>query len=372
MRSELARLIAGTFLLGVVAGCSGGGAVPVGSRSQAGVSEPDMTTCTCSGVGANGPVTLNCGETTCGTDGSEYQCTPQYWVPTGNSCVPPAADLSGAPADMAGACTCSGVGINGPVTINCGQTTCGTDNSLYSCVSQDSWAPTGNPCPPPPDLTPPCTCSGVGINGPVTVNCGESTCGTDNNYWTCASQDLWTGPGGSCTAPPPDLSGGAPDLSGPTCTCSGVGLNGPVTVNCGESTCGTDSNLWTCNPGNTWSGPGGACNAPPDLSNPPQPDLSGGMCTCSGVSSSGPVTVNCGETTCGTDFHTWTCASQSLWTGPGAPCGAADLSGPCTCSGVGINGPVTVNCGQSTCGTDNNLWTCNTQDMWTGPGGPCP
>jgi hypothetical protein len=261
---------------------------------------------------------------------------------------------------MAGTCTCSGTGINGPVTIGCGEQTCGTDNNLYACTGQDTWAPTGNPCPAPPDLTPPCTCSGTGINGPVTVNCGQSTCGTDNNLWTCAAQDTWTGPGNSCNAPPPDLSGGG------GCTCSGVGLNGPVTINCGQQTCGTDNNFYACTAQDTWAPTGNSCTAPP-------PDLSGPACTCSGTGLNGPVTVNCGQGTCGTDNTTYQCTAQDTWTPTGNPCTAPpDMTPGCTCSGTGINGPVTVSCGQNTCGTDSNLYACTAQDTWTPTGNPCP
>ena len=42
-------------------------------------------------------------------------------------------------------------------------------------------------------------------------------------------------------------AGGAADATadaGPSCTCSGVGMNGPVTVTCGQTTCGQDSNTY--------------------------------------------------------------------------------------------------------------------------------
>jgi len=133
------------------------------------------------------------------------------------------------------------------------------------------------------------------------------------------------------------------------CACSGTSLDGPVTVACGQTVCGTDSNTWTCSAANTWSGPGQAC----------------GPCQCSGTSLDGPVTVACGQTVCGTESNTWTCSAANTWSGPGQPCG------PCQCSGTSLDGPVTVACGQSTCGTDNRTYACS-RSGWSATGSTCP
>src|SRR5207302_1566762 len=69
-----------------------------------------------------------------------------------------------------------------------------------------------------------CTCSGTAIDGPFTVSCGTTVCGTDGHQYTCSSQDAFTGPGAACTC---------------WGTCSGTGINGPYSnIACGSSICG--------------------------------------------------------------------------------------------------------------------------------------
>jgi hypothetical protein len=42
-------------------------------------------------------------------------------------------DGGDATAGEGGSCSCSGTGASGPVTVSCGQTTCGTDDNTYVC-----------------------------------------------------------------------------------------------------------------------------------------------------------------------------------------------------------------------------------------------
>src|SRR5262249_3962483 len=148
--------------------------------------------------GASGPVSIACGETTCGTDQMLYQCVSQgTFAPTGNPCTAPPPDLS-TPQDLTSACTCTGSTVNGPATVTCGSSGVGTDFNTYQCTGQDTWAPTGGTCSASTDLGTGCTCSGTGLNGPVTVQCGGSACGTDSMTYQCTSQDHWAGTGTPC------------------------------------------------------------------------------------------------------------------------------------------------------------------------------
>jgi hypothetical protein len=48
--------------------------------------------------------------------------------------------------------------------------------------------------PPPPDMAVGCTCNGNGPGGtPITVSCGQSACGSDNNTWTCVDSGSYGG-----------------------------------------------------------------------------------------------------------------------------------------------------------------------------------
>jgi len=69
-------------------------------------------------------------------------------------------------------------------------------------------------------------------------------------------------------------------------------------------------------------------------------------CSCTGQDdSNATVTVNCDQTVCGSDHHTWTCTASGF-TGPGAGCGDGYR-----CVGTDYTGAsVTVEAGQSVCG----------------------
>jgi hypothetical protein len=140
---------------------------------------PDNGICECIGAGpGNVPVTVACGQSTCGTDFMTYACSASGFSPTGQSC---------APGIDAGPCECIGAGPgNVPVTVACGQSTCGTDFMTYAC-SASGFSPTGQSCAPGID-TGPCECIGAGPgNVPVTVACGQSTCGTDFMTYACSA-----------------------------------------------------------------------------------------------------------------------------------------------------------------------------------------
>lgn len=159
------------------------------------------------------------------------------------------------------------------------------DDILIQGASLAACEPTGEDPP-----TPPCECTGVGSGGPITVECGESACGTDRKMYACSSSG-WVGPGEDCP-----------------CTCAGTGPGGvPVTVSCGESTCGSDNLMYTCSESG-WLGPNGACGT------------DGGTCSCTGTGPGGvPVTVDCGQSACGSDNRTYSC-SASGWEYVGTPC----------------------------------------------------
>jgi len=334
-------------LIGVVvaaAACSGDQSPAIGSAYAA------IQACQCSGVGFNGPVTINCGQTTCGTDSYLYMCTDTGFVPTGNACNAP-ADMATPPSD--GGCSCSGTGANGPVTLSCGQTTCGTDNNTYECTAS-GFVPFSQGCSSPPDLAHGvdagnCSCSGTGHDGPVTISCGQTTCGTDSNTYECTASGFVPFSQG-CSSQQPDMAQSGNDAG--SCSCSGVGINGPVTRSCGGTTCGTDYNTYQCTPGG-WSSTGVACTGQEDMAS---------SCSCSGTGINGPVTVACGQTTCGTDSNTYECTPQGFTPfASGCSSTPADMANQncSSCSGVGINGPVTISCGQITCGTDHNFYSCN-------------
>ena len=147
-----------------------------------------------------------------------------------------------------GVCECVGAGPgNVPVTVSCGQLTCGSDYLTYAC-SASGWTRTGPSCGVGPDGGV-CECVGAGPgNVPVTVSCGQSTCGSDYLTYACSASG-WSRTGQSC--------GGGPD--GGVCECVGAGPgNVPVTVSCGQSTCGSDSMTYACS-ASGWSRTGNAC-----------------------------------------------------------------------------------------------------------------
>jgi hypothetical protein len=262
----------------------------------------DAGICQCSGSGPGGfPITVNCGQSACGSDFTTYSCSATGWLGTGQSCT----------------CSCSGTGPGGvPVTAYCGQSACGSDFTTYSC-SATGWSGTGQSCnnnsdagvPPSADAgaTPdsgPCQCSGSGPGGyPVTANCGQSACGSDFMTYACSAAG-WSGTSQSCT-----------------CSCSGTGPGGvPVTAYCGQSACGSDFTTYSCS-ATGWSGTGQSCNNNSDAGVPPSADAGAtpdsSPCQCTGTGPGGtPVTVNCGQSACGSDLVTYTCsASGWSWTG---------------------------------------------------------
>jgi hypothetical protein len=129
--------------------------------------------------------------------------------------------LTGGPTS---GCSCTGTSLSGPVMVACGQTTCGTDTNTYVCNAPggDAWALQSNGCAPVAVVPAPdagvnagfCACTGTGINGPVTVTCGKTTCGTDSNTYVCnapggndwALQSTGCAPGPQPPPAPPPLS----------------------------------------------------------------------------------------------------------------------------------------------------------------------
>jgi hypothetical protein len=264
----------------------------------------DPAACQCHGTGPNGAVTVACGDSACGQDLIVYSCSETGWSWTGQACtgndagVPPAAD-GGLP------CQCQGTGPGGvPVTANCGQSACGSDFETYAC-SAAGWSWTGQAC------TNPCQCQGTGPGGvPVTAYCGQSACGSDFETYACSAAG-WSWTAQTCTGNgvPPAADGGL------SCQCQGTGPGGaPVSATCGQSACGSDFETYACSAAG-WSWTGQACTGN-DAGVPPAAD--GGLsCQCQGTGPGGvPVTANCGQSACGSDFTTYSCsASGWSWTG---------------------------------------------------------
>ena len=108
-----------------------GGAATVTTQSPPG--------CQCNGTGPNGPVTASCGQSACGSNFLTYSCSAAGWALTGQAC-------SGNNDASSGPCQCTGTGPgNTPVTVNCGQSACGSNFVTYSCGS-DGWSLTGQAC----------------------------------------------------------------------------------------------------------------------------------------------------------------------------------------------------------------------------------
>jgi hypothetical protein len=192
-------------------------------------------------------------------------------------------------------CQCEGTGPGGvPVTVSCGESACGSDYSVYSC-SADGWAWTDQTCTGDSDAGAACQCSGTGPGGvPVTVECGQTACGSDYSTYACSSAG-WTWTGEACT-----------------CECSGTGPGGvPVTAVCGQTACGSDYFTYACSSAG-WSWTGEACTGDSDA---------GAACQCTGTGPGGvPVTVDCGQTACGSDYTTYACSSAGwTWTGLSCP-----------------------------------------------------
>ncbi len=191
-----------------------------------------------------------------------------------------------------------------------------------------------------------CQCDGTGPgNVPVTVSCGQSTCGSDYQIYACSASG-WTLTTESC------------GLDAGPCECNGKGPGGvPVTVACGQSACGSDYQIYACS-ASGWTLTTESCG------------LDAGPCECNGARPGGaPVTVACGQSACGSDYQIYAC-SASGWTLTTESCGLD--AGPCECNGKGPGGvPVTAACGRSACGSDYTLYACSTSG-WSATGVACP
>jgi hypothetical protein len=156
------------------------------------------------------------------------------------------------------------------------------------------------------------------------------------------------------------------------CECYGTGPSGPVTVACGQSACGSDYHMYSCGTAG-WSATGQACAGAPDAG----ATVDTGSCQCSGTGPGGtPITVSCGQSACGSDYQTYSCGSSG-WSSTGQACsvgadaGSAVDTGVCQCSGTGPGGtPISVSCGQSACGSDYQTYSCGSSG-WSGTGSPC-
>jgi hypothetical protein len=289
--------------------------------SQSCTSPPPSPPCQCTGAGpGNVPLTVGCGESACGSDYNIYACSASGWTSTGQSCA-------------AGACVCNGTGPgNAPITAPCGGSACGSDYNTYSC-SASGWALTSQSCAP----TPVCECTGGAPGGAsITIACGQSACGADYNIYACSGSS-WTKTGYVCTPQP---------TAAPPCRCSGNGPgNVPIAVGCGQSTCGSDYNIYACS-ASGFTLTSQSCTAAP----PPPP------CQCTGAGPGNvPLTVGCGEPACGSDYNIYSC-SASGWAATGQSC----ATGACVCNGMGTgNAPITAACGQSACGSDYSIYSCS-------------
>jgi hypothetical protein len=123
-----------TYTVSVIVSNANGASVQTDFAVDVGpASSPDGGVCACTGAGPGGvPVTVACGQSTCGSDNVIYACSASGFTSTGQTCAP---------------CQCSGAGPGGvPVTVACGQSTCGSDNVIYAC-SAAGWSATGISCP---------------------------------------------------------------------------------------------------------------------------------------------------------------------------------------------------------------------------------
>ena len=152
----------------------------------------------------------------------------------------------------------------------------------------------------------------------------------------------------------------------PSCQCNGTGPGGvPITASCGQSACGMDYMTYSCDVSG-WSFTGQACGADAGAGG------DAGACQCSGTGPGGtPITVSCGQSACGSNLLTYSCSAAG-WSEAGPACGpdAGSDAGGCECSGTGPSGPVTVSCGQSACGSNHFTYSCSASG-WSGPGSGC-
>jgi hypothetical protein len=269
---------------------------------------PDAGPCQCNGSGLNGPVTVSCGESACGSDYTVYSCDSVGWTWTGQAC--------GGNSD-AGRCQCQGTGAGDvPVTVSCGQSACGSDYVTYACGA-GGWTWTGQSCGA--DAGASCQCDGTGPGGaPVSVSCGQSACGSDYNLWACSAAG-WSWTGQSCDGGGGG-AGGSGGTSGTSCECVGTGPQGaPVTATCGQSACGSDYIAYACDPAG-WSWTGQSCNGGGGGAGG-SGGTSGTSCECVGTGPQGaPVTATCGASACGSDYNLWACSAAG-WSWTGQPCG---------------------------------------------------
>ncbi len=104
--------------------------------------------------------------------------------------------------------------------------------------------------------------------------------------------------------------------------------------------------------------------------------VSSATCRCNGTGPGGvPVKASCGQSTCGSDYQIYAC-SASGWSRTTESC--APDAGPCECNGAGPGGvPVKASCGQSTCGSDYQIYACSasgwsrTTESCAPDAGPC-
>ena len=252
-------------------------------QSCSGSANGDVGVCQCVGSGPGGyPVTVDCGQSACGSDFTTYSCSAAGWSGTGQACT----------------CSCTGTGPgNVPVTVDCGRSACGSDFTTYSCGAA-GWSGTGQACTGNSDAgSGPCQCTGTGPGSiPVTVNCGESACGSNFLTYSCSAGG-WSLTGQACTA--------GNDAGAGTCQCTGSGPGGvPLTAACGVTACGSNFSTYSCG-ATGWTYVGQTCT---------------GGCTCSGTGPGGvPVTADCGQSACVADSMRWSCA-LSGWSPTGTAC----------------------------------------------------
>ena len=186
----------------------------------------------------------------------------------------------------------------------------------------------------------------------------------------------WTAPATlagtmSVTVTVSDSQGGSTSFTFVFCACGGTGPGlAPLTVACGDSACGSDYHSYSCSPAG-WVGPDGTCTGNSD-GGTAGPGPEGGVCECNGTGPGGvPVTVSCGQSACGSDYILYSCSATGL-AGTGQPCGT-DGGVACECHGTGPGGvPVVASCGQSACAGNFQVYACTASENWSPTGTSCP
>ncbi len=331
-----------------------GGQPNAGSVAEYVPVELDAGSCSCTGTDDTGaPVTAFCGETVCGTGNQLYGCEPADGGAGAWSYIHAGCELD------AGGCYCNGMDNTGAqVTVSCGQSLCAWGNKLYACESSDGgsaawWSYVHAGCEIDAGS---CYCNGTDNTGaPVTVSCGQSVCGSGNQLYACESSaggaGAWSFVHAGC------------ELDAGSCYCNGTDNTGaPVTVSCGQTVCGSGNQLYACESSaggaGAWSYVHAGC------------ELDAGSCYCNGTDNTGaPVTVSCGQTVCGSGNQLYACKSSAggagAWSYVHAGCELD--AGSCYCNGTDNTGaPVTASCGQSVCGSGNQLYACVSTDGGAG------